>query len=59
MFDQEWRTRQPAGPSPAEADLVDALRADPAAWIEGLSPVSVDEADRPVGHAPRVNPNRG
>ncbi|MGM0351451.1 GNAT family N-acetyltransferase [Streptomyces sp. Adlamb9] len=40
-----------AFPTSAEADLVDALRADPAAWIEGLSLVSVDEADRPVGHA--------
>ncbi|BBC92850.1 hypothetical protein [Streptomyces griseofuscus] len=49
----------PRGRPPAEADLVEALRADPAAWIEGLSLVSVDEADRPVGHALRVNPNRG
>ncbi|MGW4566571.1 GNAT family N-acetyltransferase [Streptomyces sp. NPDC004561] len=37
--------------TPAEADLVDALRADPTAWIEGLSLVSADEAGRPVGHA--------
>ena len=44
---------------PAEAALVDALRADPAAWFDGLSLVSVDEADRPVGHALRVNPDRG
>ncbi|WP_353946007.1 N-acetyltransferase [Streptomyces sp. HUAS MG91] len=40
-----------AFPTPAEADLVDALRADPAAWIEGLSLVAADETGRPVGHA--------
>ncbi|WP_432027957.1 GNAT family N-acetyltransferase [Streptomyces sp. 1222.5] len=40
-----------AFPTPAEADLVDALRADPTAWIEGLSLVAVDAAGRPVGHA--------
>ncbi|KOU09570.1 N-acetyltransferase [Streptomyces ardesiacus] len=40
-----------AFPTPEEADLVDALRADPGAWIEGLSLVAVDDADRPVGHA--------
>jgi putative acetyltransferase len=34
----------------AEADLVDALRADPS-WIEGLSVVAVDEAGDVVGHA--------
>lgn len=33
-----------------EADLVDALRQDPA-WIEGLSRVATDERDQPVGHA--------
>ncbi|MEJ8672594.1 N-acetyltransferase [Streptomyces sp. MS1.AVA.1] len=33
-----------------EADLVDALRADPA-WIEGLSFVATDDDGRPVGHA--------
>lgn len=33
-----------------EADLVDALRADPC-WIQGLSLVSTDENDRPVGYA--------
>ncbi|PPS86279.1 GNAT family N-acetyltransferase [Streptomyces sp. MH60] len=40
-----------AFPTPEEAALVDALRADPGAWIEGLSLVAVDDADRPVGHA--------
>ncbi|MEU0280371.1 GNAT family N-acetyltransferase [Streptomyces sp. NPDC088147] len=35
----------------AEADLVDALRADADAWIEGLSLVSADGNGRPVGHA--------
>ncbi|MFJ6070597.1 GNAT family N-acetyltransferase [Streptomyces sp. NPDC093065] len=40
-----------AFPTPDEAFLVDALRADPGAWIEGLSLVAVDDADRPVGHA--------
>lgn len=33
-----------------EADLVDALRADPC-WIEGLSLVSTDANDHPVGYA--------
>ncbi|MFF4852945.1 GNAT family N-acetyltransferase [Streptomyces sp. NPDC001194] len=39
--------------TPLEADLVDALRADPA-WIDGLSVVSADDGDgggRLVGHA--------
>ncbi|MFH8337631.1 GNAT family N-acetyltransferase [Streptomyces sp. AM6-12] len=40
-----------AFPTPAEADLVDALRADPAAWIEGLSLVAADETGRLVAHA--------
>lgn len=32
-----------AFPTAEEADLVDALRADPSAWIEGLSTVATDE----------------
>ncbi|PPK69492.1 N-acetyltransferase [Actinokineospora auranticolor] len=39
-----------AFPTAAEADLVDALRADPAAWIDGLSVVTV-LGDEVVGHA--------
>lgn len=33
-----------------EADLVDALRRDPA-WIDGLSMLAVDDSGTPVGHA--------
>ncbi|WP_030741901.1 GNAT family N-acetyltransferase [Streptomyces sp. NRRL F-5135] len=40
-----------AFPTAEEADLVDALRTDPDAWIGGLSVVATDAADRPVGHA--------
>ncbi|MGW0221941.1 GNAT family N-acetyltransferase [Streptomyces tendae] len=40
-----------AFPTPEEAALVDALRADAGAWIEGLSLVAVDDTDRPVAHA--------
>jgi predicted N-acetyltransferase YhbS len=40
-----------AFPTPAEADLVDALRADPTAWIDGLSLVAANEAGHPVGYA--------
>ncbi|MEU3017742.1 N-acetyltransferase [Nocardiopsis sp. NPDC007018] len=40
-----------AFPTPAEADLVDALRADTDAWIEGLSIVTEDTDGTPVGHA--------
>ncbi len=40
-----------AFPTAEEADLVEALRADPAAWIDGLSVVAADGTGRPVGHA--------
>ncbi|GAU66378.1 putative acetyltransferase [Streptomyces sp. NBRC 110611] len=40
-----------AFPTAEEADLVDALRADPSAWIDGLSLVATDENGTPVGHA--------
>ncbi|MFH8472316.1 GNAT family N-acetyltransferase [Streptomyces sp. NPDC018000] len=40
-----------AFPTAQEADLVDALRADPSAWIDGLSLVAADENGTPVGHA--------
>ena len=43
-----------AFPTPSEADLVDALRRDPEAWLPGLSWVVTDVQDPgagPVGHA--------
>ncbi|MFB8247733.1 GNAT family N-acetyltransferase [Streptomyces sp. NPDC055952] len=40
-----------AFPTADEADLVDALRADPSAWIEGLSMVSQAPDGTLVGHA--------
>lgn len=40
-----------AFPTADEADLVEALRADPQAWIDGLSWLAIDEAGTPVGHA--------
>ncbi|RCG24814.1 N-acetyltransferase [Streptomyces diacarni] len=40
-----------AFPTPQEADIVDALRADPEAWIAGLSMVATAPDGTPVGHA--------
>ncbi|MGY1439877.1 GNAT family N-acetyltransferase [Streptomyces reniochalinae] len=40
-----------AFPTPEEADLVEALRADPEAWIDGLSMVATAPDGTPVGHA--------
>ncbi|GIE93074.1 GNAT family N-acetyltransferase [Paractinoplanes rishiriensis] len=40
-----------AFPSAVEADLVDALRADPQAWIDGLSIVAVGSDGLVVGYA--------
>ncbi|HZF91623.1 N-acetyltransferase [Streptomyces sp.] len=40
-----------AFPTAEEADLVDALRADPAAWIDGLSIVAADGSGQLAGHA--------
>nr|WP_218020328.1 N-acetyltransferase [Nocardia sienata] len=40
-----------AFPTPEEADLVEALRADPEAWIEGLSMVTTTSAGEVVAHA--------
>ncbi|ANW16851.1 GNAT family N-acetyltransferase [Streptomyces clavuligerus] len=37
--------------TPAEADLVDALRADPEAWIDGLSLVAAASDGTVVAHA--------
>jgi predicted N-acetyltransferase YhbS len=48
------RVVEAAFPTPAEADLVDALRQDPDAWLPGLSWVVSDAQDPdagPVGHA--------
>jgi predicted N-acetyltransferase YhbS len=40
-----------AFPTAAEAEIVDALRADPEAWIPGLSIVAADTSGRLVAHA--------
>lgn len=40
-----------AFPTTEEADLVDALRADPSAWVEGLSVVALDDEGHPAAHA--------
>ncbi|GAA2736039.1 hypothetical protein GCM10010439_62230 [Actinocorallia aurantiaca] len=40
-----------AFPTALEADLVDALRADPKAWIDGLSMVATASDGTPVGYA--------
>ncbi|WP_441247267.1 GNAT family N-acetyltransferase [Kitasatospora sp. McL0602] len=44
------RVHMAAFPGPEEADLVDALRRDPA-WLPGLSVVAVEESGLVVGHA--------
>ncbi|MED7950890.1 MULTISPECIES: N-acetyltransferase [unclassified Streptomyces] len=44
------RVHMAAFPGPDEADLVDALRRDPA-WLPGLSVVAVDGSGLVVGHA--------
>ncbi|MER5642590.1 N-acetyltransferase [Kitasatospora sp. NPDC002227] len=44
------RLHMAAFPGPDEADLVDALRRDPA-WLPGLSVVAVEESGLVVGHA--------
>ncbi len=44
------RVHMAAFPGPDEADLVDALRRDPA-WLPGLSVVAVDGAGLVIGHA--------
>ncbi|CCK30388.1 GNAT family acetyltransferase [Streptomyces davaonensis JCM 4913] len=36
--------------TPLEADLVDALRTD-AAWVDGLSYITTDTTDEPIGYA--------
>ncbi|WP_432054791.1 GNAT family N-acetyltransferase [Streptomyces sp. bgisy022] len=40
-----------AFPTDAEAGIVDALRADPEAWIDGLSMVATGPDGTPVGYA--------
>lgn len=40
-----------AFPGEDEADLVEALRSDPQAWVDGLSIVATDASGAVVGHA--------
>ncbi|MDR2256059.1 MAG: N-acetyltransferase [Arthrobacter sp.] len=40
-----------AFPGKEEADLVDALRRDPEAWVPGLSTVTHDASGKIIGHA--------
>ncbi|MEU0297925.1 bifunctional class I SAM-dependent methyltransferase/N-acetyltransferase [Streptomyces sp. NPDC006175] len=40
-----------AFPTAAEADIIDALRADPKAWIDGLSMVAAAPDSTPAGYA--------
>ncbi len=40
-----------AFPTPLEADIVDGLRADPKAWIDGLSVVAEAPGGSPTGYA--------
>ncbi|MFE9925631.1 GNAT family N-acetyltransferase [Streptomyces sp. NPDC005774] len=40
-----------AFPTAVEADIVDALRADPKAWIDGLSVITTASDGIPVGYA--------
>ncbi|MFI8194271.1 GNAT family N-acetyltransferase [Streptomyces sp. NPDC085946] len=40
-----------AFPTEREAEIVDALRADPEAWIDGLSVIATAPDGTPVGHA--------
>ncbi|MDG3012016.1 N-acetyltransferase [Rhodococcus sp. D2-41] len=49
--EQIHRVNAAAFPTTAEAELVDALRADPDAWIAGLSTVATDDDGKVVAHA--------
>ncbi|TRV75780.1 N-acetyltransferase [Streptomyces sp. 130] len=40
-----------AFPTPHEAGIVEALRADPKAWIDGLSMIATDAGNVPVAYA--------
>ncbi|WP_327104147.1 GNAT family N-acetyltransferase [Nonomuraea glycinis] len=50
-LDQIREVNLAAFPTPQEADIVEALRADPAAWIPGLSWVSEAPGDAITGYA--------